>query len=73
MLHQFSPENQLVIAACSPAPNPMLLQQKILKINNWDKATAKLIKKGVDALFLEILDKNQLDIPQEVKAKLRLA
>ena len=73
MLHQFSPENQLVIAACSPAPNPILLQQTISQLDNWDKTTAKLIKKGVAPLFLDILDKNQLDIPQEVKAKLRQA
>lgn len=73
MLHQFSPENQLIIAACSPAPNPILLQQTISKIDNWDKATAKLIKKGVAPLFLDILEKNQLEIPQEVKAKLRQA
>ena len=73
MPYAFSPENQLVIAACSPAPNLIHLKQTIDSINNWDKATAKLIKKGVAPLFLEILEKNQLEIPQEVRAKLQQA
>lgn len=72
----FSPENSLVIAACSPAPDSARLAQTIASIENWEKACAKLIKKGVAPLFLEIAENNAELIsllPAEVIAKLRQA
>lgn len=76
MQYPFPPENQLIIAACSPAPDLIHLKQYISTIDNWDKTTAKLIKKGVAPLLLDIAEKNtkiQKEIPEEVMAKLRQA
>jgi hypothetical protein len=75
-MYTFSPENQLVIAACSPAPDIAQLLQSLAKIDNWDKACTKLIKKGVAPLFLEIVNSTvelQQAIPAEVRAKLQQA
>jgi len=54
-MYSFSPENRLVLAACSPSPDIAQLRQAISEIDNWEKAGDKLIKKGVAPLFLEIL------------------
>jgi len=57
-MYAFSPENSLVIAACSVNPNIGHLQQSISAINNWENACTKLIKKGVAPLFLELLQQH---------------
>lgn len=75
-MYVFSPENHLVIAACSPAPDIAQLLQSLAKIDNWEKACMKLIKKGVAPLFLEIAERHaevKAKIPAEVMAKLRQA
>jgi len=57
-MYAFSPENRLVLAACSPNPDSAQLRQAISEIDNWDKASEKLIKKGVAPLFLELLNQH---------------
>lgn len=57
-MNSFSPENSLVIAACSVSHDIGLLQQHITTIDNWEKACTKLIKKGVAPLFLELLQQH---------------
>jgi len=72
-MYVFSPENHLVIAACSPAPDIAQLLQSLAKIDNWEKACTKLIKKGVAPLFLEIAERHaevKAKIPAEVMTKL---
>lgn len=78
-MHSFSPENQLVILACAPSPDGAALRNTIVAIDDWEKATAKLIKKGVAPLFLLLLEQNQLSwgeerlVPEWVLAKLKQA
>lgn len=71
-MHSFSPENSLVIAACSATPDIDKLKLSIRAINNWETACNKLIKKGVAPLFLELLEKNpELSVPSAVMTQLR--
>lgn len=60
-MHAFSPENQLVMLACAPNPEDALLRNSIAAIDDWESATAKLIKKGVAPLFLHLLEKKRLN------------
>jgi hypothetical protein len=81
----FSTENQLVIASCSPNPDLSKMQKIIYEIENWETTGNKLLKKGVAPLFLDIIEQNpglilgsQLQdghlnkgVPREVVGKLK--
>lgn len=57
LFENFSTENQIVIAACSPNPDLSKVKQLIYSVENWEISCNKMIKNGVAPLFLDIIER----------------
>jgi hypothetical protein len=66
----FTPENQLIIAACSIDPDYKHLQYTFSGINDWDAACDRLIRKGLSSLFLELITIRYPQLSQRVPTEL---